>query len=85
MRGRLDPVGRIALYTCLEISLSFLSYSNRRCIPDLILTVLFLLVTGPRSRNLVVLLRIVLIVITPAPLSGFVIRISLFFRRDLMA
>jgi len=53
MRGRWEPVGRIALYSVFEINFSLFSCSNRRCICVSILAVLSLLVAGPRSRNLV--------------------------------
>ena len=53
MRGRWEPVGRIALYSVFEINFSLFSCSNRRCICVSILVVLSLLVAGPRSRNLV--------------------------------
>jgi len=94
MRGRCEPVGRIALYSVLEIIFSLLSCSNRGCISVSILAVLSLLVAGPRSRNLVVSFRIVFIlslysfvlrITTLAPLSGLVMRISSFIRRDLRA
>ena len=53
MRGRWEPVGRIALYAVFEINFSLFSCSNRRCICVSILAVLSLLMAGPRSRNLV--------------------------------
>ena len=94
MRGRWEPVGQIALYSVLEIYFSFLSRSKRHCISVSILAVLSLLVASPRSRNLVVSFRIVFIlslysfllrIMTPAPLSGLVMRISSFIHRDLIA
>ena len=50
MRGRWEPVGRIALYSIFEDNFSLFSCSNRRCICVSILAVLSLLVAGPRSR-----------------------------------
>ena len=93
MRGRWEPVGRIALYSVFQINFSLFSCSNRRCICLSILAVLSLLVAGPTSRNLVVSFRIVINlslysflfrITTPDPLSGFVMMMSSFIRRDLI-
>jgi len=65
-------VGRIALYSILEINFSLLSCSNRHCISVSILAVFSLLVAGPRSRNLVVSFRIVFIL----SLYSFLLRIT---------
>jgi len=40
MRGRWEPVGRIALYSVFEINFSLFSCSNRRCICVSILAML---------------------------------------------
>jgi len=94
MRGRWEPVGRIALYSVFEINFFLFSCSNRRCICVSILAVLSLLMAGPRSRNLVMSFRIVIMlslysfllrVTTPDPLSGFVMMMSSFIQRDLIA
>ena len=94
MHGRWEPVGRIALYNIFEINFSLFSCSNRRCICASILAVLSLLVAGPRSRNLVVSFRTVIIlslysfllrITTPDPLSGFVMMMSSLIQRDLIA
>ena len=93
MRGRWEPVGRIALYSVFEINFSLFSCRNRRCICVSILAVLSLLTAGPRSRNLVVSFRIVIIlslysfllrITTPDPLSGFVMmNISTKFEKQI--
>ena len=72
MRGCWEPVGRIALYSVFKINFSLLSCSNCRCICVSILAVLSLLVAGPRSRNLVVSFRIVIIL----SLYSFLLRIT---------
>jgi len=61
MCGCWEAVGRIALYSGLEINFSLLSCRHRRCISVSILVVLSLLVARPKSRNLVVSFRIVFI------------------------
>ena len=72
MRGRWEPVGRIALYSVFEINFSLFSCSNRRCIRVTILAVLSLLTAGPRSRNLVVSFRIVLVLVEDNDTRSFV-------------
>jgi len=94
MRGRWEPVGRIALYSVFEINFSLFSCSNRCCIFISISAVLSLLAADPRSRNLVVSFRIAIIlslfsfllrITTPDPLSGFVMMMSSLIRRDSIA
>ena len=94
MRYRCEPVGRIRSYKFAGSKPSLCNCSRRRCIRDSIFEVLFFSLEGQSVRNFasssrmefIFLMQSVLFKITtPDPLSGLVIRIFLFDRRDLIA